>query len=469
VRWKQLAGLIKWARRHTEALARTEPLLPPAWRDGKVPKFDGNQPRMPREPYGYLHPNGQGGLVCLRNPWMEKQTVRLDLAQDLKVAPGTPGLSAVSLYPDVRLYGAGLNAQNSLEVPLAPYETVVLSIAPDQKTAGVQPAHAAIGHHLKTGAIQTALERIVWDDQQPTRGPDWTAQMADTTESLKLSLEGQIETSDCAAELLVLWEGAPKTKSPAIGCAKLLVNGKDVPMTITPSDRQWKATGNPAIEVWTFAAGTLEAGQNDIRLEITGDASAAKVSCWAWAFKQTDAQTPNDPHALPMPECLYLDSASLLKETPKSAIQATERRRRPVEKIDGIYLDSLKPVSAVQGWGKLQLNQSVWEKPMMIGSQSFQRGLGTHAPARIVYDIPAGFKRFTAMAGADAATSPTVDFDVLADGKSLWKSGLMDKSTGAKTVDVNITGAKQLELRVGDGGNGISGDHADWADAKLLK
>jgi hypothetical protein len=57
----------------------------------------------------------------------------------------------------------------------------------------------------------------------------------------------------------------------------------------------------------------------------------------------------------------------------------------------------------------------------------------------------------------------------LADGKSLWKSGLMDRKAGAKTVDVNIMGAKQLELRVGDGGNGIIGDHADWADAKLLK
>jgi hypothetical protein len=33
---------------------------------------------------------------------------------------------------------------------------------------------------------------------------------------------------------------------------------------------------------------------------------------------------------------------------------------------------------------------------------------------------------------------------------------------------VDVRGARRLELLVGDGGNGIAADHADWADAVLI-
>jgi hypothetical protein len=34
---------------------------------------------------------------------------------------------------------------------------------------------------------------------------------------------------------------------------------------------------------------------------------------------------------------------------------------------------------------------------------------------------------------------------------------------------VDITNARELRLVVDDGGDNIMGDHADWADARLLK
>jgi alpha-glucosidase len=34
-------------------------------------------------------------------------------------------------------------------------------------------------------------------------------------------------------------------------------------------------------------------------------------------------------------------------------------------------------------------------------------------------------------------------------------------------VDVDVSGAQQLDLIIGDGGDGDGTDHGDWADARL--
>ena len=45
----------------------------------------------------------------------------------------------------------------------------------------------------------------------------------------------------------------------------------------------------------------------------------------------------------------------------------------------------------------------------------------------------------------------------------------MNKQSPAKLVDLDISGVKTLELVVGHGGDDIMSDHANWADAKLLR
>ena len=45
----------------------------------------------------------------------------------------------------------------------------------------------------------------------------------------------------------------------------------------------------------------------------------------------------------------------------------------------------------------------------------------------------------------------------------------MRRDDAAKWTDVDVTGASSLELVVGDAGDGITADHADWAGARLLR
>jgi len=66
-------------------------------------------------------------------------------------------------------------------------------------------------------------------------------------------------------------------------------------------------------------------------------------------------------------------------------------------------------------------------------------------------------------------TNPgSVEFLVIGDGKTLWKSGVMKGGKPVQRVEVDLTGVKSLELRATDGGDGVDSDHADWADARIL-
>ncbi|MHB1458924.1 MAG: NPCBM/NEW2 domain-containing protein, partial [Armatimonadota bacterium] len=134
----------------------------------------------------------------------------------------------------------------------------------------------------------------------------------------------------------------------------------------------------------------------------------------------------------------------------------------------GVFLDTLEPESASQGWGTLERNRSVSKSPMAINGRVYARGLGTHAESRIVYKLDGKFRRFQCLAGADGNNNPSICFEVRVDGRKVWESGLMVRDDQAKQVDVDITGGKTLELLVTDGGNSIGRDHADWAEARLL-
>ena len=75
----------------------------------------------------------------------------------------------------------------------------------------------------------------------------------------------------------------------------------------------------------------------------------------------------------------------------------------------------------------------------------------------------------TAEVGVDdsAGNQGSVEFIVIGDDKILWRSGVLKGGEAAKPVDVNLAGVQTLVLRVTDGGDGESNDHADWADAKI--
>ncbi|MBM4080071.1 MAG: DUF1080 domain-containing protein, partial [Planctomycetes bacterium] len=136
-----------------------------------------------------------------------------------------------------------------------------------------------------------------------------------------------------------------------------------------------------------------------------------------------------------------------------------------------VHLSELPLIRGVNGWGgEPRKDTSIEDNPIRIRGEVFKRGMGVHAVSELVYPLAPQFKRFVAVVGVDdEKDSGSVTFEVQADQKSLFKSEKVTRTSDAACIDVEIPkGSQQLRLLVGDAGDGIGCDHADWANAGFM-
>ena len=122
---------------------------------------------------------------------------------------------------------------------------------------------------------------------------------------------------------------------------------------------------------------------------------------------------------------------------------------------------------------QLESGQSVIQTPIRVGKRSFTHGLGTHSVSRIRIVSQEPIARLTAWVGVDAndrtqGGQGSVEFTVTAGAKGLYRSKVLRGGEEPERVDVDLGGAKEIELNVGDAGDGPACDHADWADAEIV-
>jgi hypothetical protein len=101
-------------------------------------------------------------------------------------------------------------------------------------------------------------------------------------------------------------------------------------------------------------------------------------------------------------------------------------------------------------------------KPLTVGGKTYERGLTLHAPSEATFFLGGRYARFHAIAGAGRVG--TVAFRVVVDGRKVYDSGLL-KTGESRAVDLPLTNAQEIRLIITDGGNGVAGDWASWADA----
>ena len=142
------------------------------------------------------------------------------------------------------------------------------------------------------------------------------------------------------------------------------------------------------------------------------------------------------------------------------------------------YISDKNWKSANSGWRSVQKDRSVENNTItLLGEDGqeveYKKGIGTHATSTIVYDLSEGnYKFFEAYVGVDRemrnSDVSSLSFEVYADGKKVFDSGIMNSNTPRKHILIPIVGVSELKLIAKDGGNRNAADHADWADAKLL-
>jgi len=134
-------------------------------------------------------------------------------------------------------------------------------------------------------------------------------------------------------------------------------------------------------------------------------------------------------------------------------------------------------ISSQQDWGVLGINEAahspnVEALELQIRHEKFSTGIGTHANGTIVVDLNGQYESFEAAVGVQwqgGKTPASVVFEVFVDGEKCFDSGVMREADPAKIVRVDVAGADELKLLVTNGGDGISYDLANWADAHLYR
>ncbi len=125
-----------------------------------------------------------------------------------------------------------------------------------------------------------------------------------------------------------------------------------------------------------------------------------------------------------------------------------------------------------QDYERLERNQSVIRTPLMIGTNRFPRGLGTHSFSEIRVTSPEPLAKLKASIGVDfnertVGGKGSVRFVVVVGGKTVYRSGVFRGGQAPEAIDVALDGAKVVQLEVNDAGDGPTCDHADWAEARI--
>ena len=138
------------------------------------------------------------------------------------------------------------------------------------------------------------------------------------------------------------------------------------------------------------------------------------------------------------------------------------------------YASDLKWTKASAGAETVLVDQNYKKQPLNIGGQKIPRGIWTHAfqddsPADTVIDLQGhNFVAFRALVGLDElGGSGSIQFQVLVDGKLKAETPVL-RGGESLMLDVNLTGAKAITLRVLNGGDGHNSDQAVWGLARFL-
>jgi hypothetical protein len=136
-------------------------------------------------------------------------------------------------------------------------------------------------------------------------------------------------------------------------------------------------------------------------------------------------------------------------------------------------LTQLDPVRSNGRWRGFEIEELISGAPLSVGGKTYEKGLGAFAGSEIEFDLRGMYETFTTLAGTDASSpaDSAVEFQVLGDGKELWKSGALKKSDAPQRVEVRVAGVRKLVLRASTAveGNRRIRPQADWIEPTVSK
>jgi hypothetical protein len=192
-----------------------------------------------------------------------------------------------------------------------------------------------------------------------------------------------------------------------------------------------------------------------------------------WNLKRSEAALSEG-----IREAIYVIDAAILGGESKAKIElkydapANTIAWTALEYKSGDFpLSAVGPLHADQQAGPIRLGRNMIGGQLKVDTEIFANGIGAYANSLLEYSLNGQFKRFTARVGIDAATEGkgSVVFEVWADGKKVYTSGIMSGLDRPKSIDVDVTGVNRLRLILNDAGDGNKFDAGDWCEPVLKR
>jgi hypothetical protein len=140
-----------------------------------------------------------------------------------------------------------------------------------------------------------------------------------------------------------------------------------------------------------------------------------------------------------------------------------------------VYLSDLTPTRTQfegvihRDW-PVRFDRSVVGAALSIDGREYAKGIGVHSRTTIEYALAEPFERLLVDVGIDDFVRPRgdVEFRVLGDDRVLHAVSVTG-SDPPQALSIDVGGVRRLVLVV-DYGRGLDvADHADWADARLIR
>jgi hypothetical protein len=148
------------------------------------------------------------------------------------------------------------------------------------------------------------------------------------------------------------------------------------------------------------------------------------------------------------------------------------------------YLSDLEPDSAaftplvgfkenqpaIEQYYRLRRDIGFDQEPLVLAGKTYLKGLSLASRTAVVYRLPGKFRLFKATLGIDDSVRPlgAAQVEVKADGKSLWE-GAVRGDQPPVDLELELAGAKRLEITVDYGDDLDVADRVDLGDAQVTK
>jgi hypothetical protein len=149
-------------------------------------------------------------------------------------------------------------------------------------------------------------------------------------------------------------------------------------------------------------------------------------------------------------------------------IEVASDRLRFLSDLTPVEVRSETILALPRSW---QPDRSVTGRPLATASQQEAKGLGMQAGTRLVFDIAdVAAAEFAAELSLDpdAGTIGDCEFVFRGVGRELLRKRMIGCER-AQAVRVEVGGVARIEVAVEFGENLDLGDHANWADARLIR